>query len=151
MIEIVILLVYYYNPFGFSLFWHFRAIFSLLKPLCLASDHWWGFITRNAHMVHVVNEIRLNFLYILVEFSFHISTTCWVSLLVDQWVTRGHVVKFYTVDFGWFVAFWKHQHFPYKIDWNCNFVGFSHHPFWLQLVLERSSHLFSSFETTLFG
>ena len=29
--------------------------FQRLKPLCLAKDHWWGFITRNAHMVHIVN------------------------------------------------------------------------------------------------
>ena len=26
-----------------------------LKQLCLAKDHWWGFITRNAHMGHIVN------------------------------------------------------------------------------------------------
>ena len=29
--------------------------FQLLKPVCLAKDHWWGFITRNAHMVHSVH------------------------------------------------------------------------------------------------
>ena len=28
--------------------------FQLLNPLFLAKDHWWGFITRNAHMVHIV-------------------------------------------------------------------------------------------------
>ena len=25
-----------------------------VKPFCLAKDHWWGFITRNAHIVHIV-------------------------------------------------------------------------------------------------
>ena len=29
--------------------------FQLLKPLCLAKDHWWEFITRKAHLVHIVN------------------------------------------------------------------------------------------------
>ena len=35
-----------------------------------------------------------------------------------------------------------------KIVWNWNFVGLLHHPFWLQLVLERLGHLFSTFEIT---
>ena len=25
--------------------------------------HWWGFSTRNAHMIHIVNQIRLKMLY----------------------------------------------------------------------------------------
>ena len=29
-----------------------------------------------------------------------------------------------------------------KINWNCNFVGLLHHPFWLQLVLALSDHHF---------
>ena len=29
--------------------------FQRLKLLCLAKDHWQGFSTRNAHMVHIVN------------------------------------------------------------------------------------------------
>ena len=29
--------------------------FQLLKLLCLTKDHWLGFSTRNAHMVHIVN------------------------------------------------------------------------------------------------
>ena len=28
----------------------------------------------------------------------------------------------------------------FKIDWDCKFVGLSHHPFWLQLVLEYLAH-----------
>ena len=45
--------------------------FLLLEPLCLAKDHWWGLITRNAHMVHIVNKIRFkNGVYFLVEVSF---------------------------------------------------------------------------------
>ena len=29
----------------------------------LAEDHWCGFITRNAHMVHIVNNIRFKMVY----------------------------------------------------------------------------------------
>ena len=37
----------------------------------------------------------------------------------------------------------------FKIDWNCNFVGLLHHPFWLQLVLALFCHHFSAFYTCL--
>ena len=33
--------------------------FTILKPLSLAKDHWWGFSTHNAHMIHIVNWIDL--------------------------------------------------------------------------------------------
>ena len=36
----------------FGTFWH---TFSSFQPLSLAKDHWRGFSTRNAHMVHIVN------------------------------------------------------------------------------------------------
>ena len=32
---------------------------QLFELHCLAKDHWRGFSTRNAHMVHIVNLIRL--------------------------------------------------------------------------------------------
>ena len=64
LFKIVILWVYYTIPFGFILFRHFWSItFHLFKLLCLANDHWRGFITRNAHMVHIVNWIRFNMVY----------------------------------------------------------------------------------------
>ena len=44
---------------------------------------------------------------------------------------RAHVAKFYGRLF-----------FRIKINGNCNFVGLLHHPFWLKLVLELSSHDF---------
>ena len=51
-------------PFGFSFFWCFYDIsFQLFKLLCLAKNHWWGFCARNAHMVHIVNEIRFKMVY----------------------------------------------------------------------------------------
>ena len=56
LIEIVVLWVYNIIPFSFSLFQNFVDItFQFLNLLCLDKDHWWGFSTRNAHMVHVVN------------------------------------------------------------------------------------------------
>ena len=36
----------------------FGLLFSTFKLLCLAKDHRLGFITRNAHMAHIVNLIR---------------------------------------------------------------------------------------------
>ena len=49
---------------GFSLFRHLWVItFQLFKLHCLAKDHWRGFSTRNAHMVHIVNYIRFKMVY----------------------------------------------------------------------------------------
>ena len=64
LIEIVNLWVYYTIPFGFNLFWHHLVItFQRFKLHCLTKDHWRGFSTRNAHMVHIVNLIRLKMVY----------------------------------------------------------------------------------------
>ena len=71
-IEIVIFGVYLpfrlasvcFGTFVISLFNYFSTIiFQLLKLHCLAKDHWRGFSTRNAHMVHIVNLIRLKMVY----------------------------------------------------------------------------------------
>ena len=54
--EIVILWVYYTIQFSLSLIWHLWGItFQLFELLCLARNHWRGFSTRNAHIVHFVN------------------------------------------------------------------------------------------------
>ena len=81
---------------------------------------------------------------------------------------RGHMSQSSTVYLGWFVAFWEQQFFPclkftmslldfspriplgtfsilLKIEWNINFVGLLHHPFWLQLVLAHFWLCFSTF------
>ena len=64
LIEIVILWVYYTTPFGFSFFRHFWDInFQPFQLLSFAKDHWRGFNTRNAHMVHIVNLIRFKMVY----------------------------------------------------------------------------------------
>ena len=80
--------------------------------------------------------------------SIWISTTWWVSLLVDQWVPEGtcsQVLRSTSVD-SWRLRASKYTVF--KIDWNCNFVGLLHHPFWLQLVLALFGYYFSTFYTT---
>ena len=41
----------------------FGQYFSTFDTACLAKDHWRGFSTRNAHMVHIVNLIRLKMVY----------------------------------------------------------------------------------------
>ena len=61
--------------------------------------------------------------YILVEVSFNISTTWWVSLLVDQWVPEGtcsQVLRSSSVD-SW--RFQSIKIFCVKIDINCIFWG----------------------------
>ena len=82
-----------------------------------------------------------NGVYIWVDVSFYISTSWWVSLLVDQWVPDGICSQ---VLRSTSVAFWEHQNSPIKID--CyNIVGSLHHPFWLQYVLV---YHFCTVETT---
>ena len=41
----------------------FGLYFSTFYTSCFAKDHWWGFSTRNAHMVHIVNLIRFKMVY----------------------------------------------------------------------------------------
>ena len=44
------------HPFWLKLYLAlFGHHFSTFKLPCFARDHWWGFITRNAHLVHIVN------------------------------------------------------------------------------------------------
>ena len=94
-------------------------------------------------------------------YIFIISTTWWVSLLVDQSPPRAIVATFY----GrlWLICsesveivrvYWVDvtaggpvniECFRVKIYWNCNFVGLLHHQFWLQLVLALSWHHFQTF------
>ena len=85
-------------PFGFSFFWYVCDIsFQLFKLLCLAKNHLWEFCTRNAHMVHIVNEIRFKVVYTswsLFKFQpFHSLGEC------HCWWTReslrAHAAKFY--------------------------------------------------------
>ena len=85
-------------PIGFSFFWYFYDIsFQLFKLLCLAKDHWWGFSTRNAHMVHIVNEIRFKMVYTfwsLVIFQpFHSLGECHCWLTRES--LRAHAANFY--------------------------------------------------------
>ena len=50
---------------------------------------------------------------------------------------RAHVAKFYS-RFRLTCSVWRASKFSvFKIDWNCNFVGLFHHPFWLRLVFRH--------------
>ena len=85
LFEIVILWVYYTIPFGFSLISHFWVIsFQLFKSHCLAKDHWWGFSTLKAHMVHIVNSIRIKWcihlsrsLFLYLSYKIHFGRQEW--------------------------------------------------------------------------
>ena len=53
-----------HHPFWLKPFSEFFGIiFQPLQQLSLAKDHWRGFNTRNAHMVHIVNQIRSKMVY----------------------------------------------------------------------------------------
>ena len=98
-IEIVNLWIYYMaSRLASASFGTFvTSVFNFFKLFYLAKNHWWGFCTRNAHMVNIVNEIRFKMVY-----------TSW-SLFIFQplhslgechcWWTReslrGHAAKFY--------------------------------------------------------
>ena len=41
----------------------FNKCINMKRDFCLAKDHWRGFSTRNAHMVHIVNYIRIKMVY----------------------------------------------------------------------------------------
>ena len=113
-----------------ALFGHCFSTF--VYTTCLAGDHWRGFSTRNVHVVHVVNLIRLKM----------VCASWWKSLFIFQllgechcWWTsespRAHVAKFYG-RLRLIRSVWRASKFSvFKIDWNCNFVGLLHHPFWL--------------------
>ena len=77
---------YYTIPFGFSLFWHFLVISFKLFNTSLAKDHLRGFNTRNAHMVHIINNPIKNGVYILVEVSIWISwSMSWIENILCFW------------------------------------------------------------------
>ena len=90
LIEIVILWVFYTIPFGFSLFRNFRV------NIFYFGNH---FVWRRITDESLIPEMRiwsillikseLKWCIHLSKVSFYISTTWWVSLLVDQWVPEG--------------------------------------------------------------
>ena len=135
----------------FCFFWYFCDIsFQLFKLLCLAKNHWWGFCTRNAHMVHIANQIRFKMVYtswfLFIFQPLHSLGEC------HCWGTReipwGHMHPSSIVDFSWFVAFREHQHFHVEIYWKCNFWGLFTIPFGLNLFWhfrDISFQLFSYF------
>ena len=51
--------------------------------VCLCHDYWWGFSTRNAHMVHTVNLIRLKMVCTCWSKSFFYLIHLVVSMTLD--------------------------------------------------------------------
>ena len=129
--EIVILWVYYTVPFGFSLFWHSRVnIFYF----------WNHFIWRRITDEGLLPEMRIWSILLIIsdlKWCLHLSRSLLIFQLLGEchcWWTsespRAHVGKFYG-RLRLIRSVWEHQNFPYEIDWNCNFVGLLHRPFWL--------------------
>ena len=64
---------------------------------------------------------------------------------------RAHEAKFYG-RFRLNGSVWRASKFSvFKLDWNCNFVGLLHHPFWLQLVSGTFWSLLFNFLYYIFG
>ena len=129
--EIVILWVYYTVPFGFSLFWHSRVnIFYF----------WNHFIWRRITNEGLLPEIRIWSILLIIsdlKWCLHLCSSLFIFQLLGEchcWWTsespRAHVAKLYG-RLQLICSVWEHQNFPYEIDWNCNFVGLLHRPFWL--------------------
>ena len=148
LFEIVILWVYYTIPFGFSLvFGTFRTSFFNFWKYFLAKDEGslskmriWSIFLINSDLKWCIHLRRSLFLYI----------NYLVSVTASGPVTPlGHMKPRSTVDFCWFVVFESIKLFRVTVlVWNCNFVGWLHHPFWLQLVLARFGTSLFNFKNT---
>ena len=142
--EIVILWVYYTIPLGFTLIWHFWSI-----TLQFWRHFHWLRITDEGS----VTELRIWSILIIetdLKWCVHLSRRLFTYFNYLLSVTaggprspQGRTYLRSTIDFDWFVAFWEHQHFRVNTDWNYNFVGLLHHPFWLYLDLALLEHHFT--------
>ena len=90
LIEIVILWDFYTIPFGFSLFRNFRV------NIFYFGHHFvWRRITDEGSLPKMriwsilLIKSEIKWCIHLSKVSFYISTTWWVSLLVDQWIPEG--------------------------------------------------------------
>ena len=65
------------HPIWLHFVWHYSYFtFESCTLLCLASDHWWWFNTRNKNMVNIVNSIWFqNCVSVFDEVSFYIWST----------------------------------------------------------------------------
>ena len=109
-IEIVILWIYYMESLLASAsFWYFCDIsFQLFKILCLAKNHWRWFCAPNAHMVHIVNDIRFKMVYTSWSFIFQLlHSLCECHCWWTRESLRAHAAKFY----GRLQLIREHQHF----------------------------------------
>ena len=112
-------------PFGFSLIWHFLGItFQLLNYFVwlritdegsVPEMRIWSILLIKSDLKWCIHLSRSLFLY----FNYLVSITA-----CGPMSPRGHMKPSSTVYFGWFVAFESIKISRYKIDWNCNFVGF---------------------------
>ena len=108
---IVVLWVYFTIPFGFGLFLAFCGhYFSIFWTTRLVEDHWLGFVTRNARMVHIVNLIRL-------KFCIHLSEVRWIGCLTSQsTIFQPYMWRHIDVQADWRRSSWTYGRAPNAID-----------------------------------
>ena len=87
----------------------------------------WSILLIKSDLKWCIHLSRSPYLY----FNYLVSVTAGGPVTS---VPRAHVAKFYG-RLRLIRSFESIKIFRVKIDWNCNFVGLLHHPFWLQLVL----------------
>ena len=147
--EIVILWVYYTIPFALACFSTFETSLSNFWNYCFSQ----GSLMRIQYpkCTYILLIKSDNDENIFVKIFFYISTTWWVSLLVDQWVPEGTCNQLMRSTSVYSYSFESIKIFSVEIDRNCNCVGLLHHPFWLQLLLAPLGDHFPPFEPTVFG
>ena len=138
---------------------HFQWVFQILERYnqysrrydILKSYPIWikffSIISIQHNAIAIGNDFKMQYLLV----SPCISTTWWVSLLVDQRVPKAHVANFYG-GLQFIRSVFRTSKFPvFKIYWNCNFVGLLHHPFRLSLFRHFWASVCNYWPITLFG
>ena len=119
---------------------------KIYNTKCIQQHHFCWNCYRNIMWIQGINQSYVCWWFIF-NWEFMPRSFCW-------WTSespRAHVAEFYC-RIRLIRSVWRESKFSvFKIDWNCNFVGLLHHPFWLQLVLALFGHYFSTFSCYMFG
>ena len=139
LIEIVFfcLFFFYTITFGLSLFRHFwDTTFKLSKLLCLAKYHWWGFSTRNAHMVNIVNSIDLKWCIhlswsLFLHYNMHMQKLTLLSIII---YLKKIFLCYFIVDFNIVHGFAKIR-WPFHFKWcYINVILYSNNKLWWYIL-----------------
>ena len=119
----------------------FPAVFrsGIRNPLLSPTQYVWPWLTPHQPLFaycHYQLQIKSD-----LKWCIHLSKSLYVFQLLGEchcWWTkespRAYVAKFFG-RLRLIRSVLRASKFSvFKIDWNCNFVGLLHHPFWLQLI-----------------